>query len=135
MEQEKKKYDIYFPDFGKAENVRRAIVIAVAVALILLVLFISIRISNKKSKIIEQPFIKTQIDSLAKANAALQAKQAALDSATKTYEVKINNLDWKLNNVGETKTIIREYYRDKVKEPGKYTPKQIDSFFKNRYNY
>lgn len=135
MEQEKKKYDIYFPDFGKGENVRRAIVIAVAVALILLVLFISIRISNKKSKIIEQPFIKTQIDSLAKANAALQAKQAALDSATKTYEVKINNLDWKINNVGETKTIIREYYRDKVKEPSRYTPKQIDSFFKNRYNY
>jgi len=123
--------EIYFPDL-KSESFWRPLLI---IAGILFLLFIVISISIKKDKIVENPYLKAQIDSLAKANADLQSKQAKLDSASKTYENAILDLDWKVQNVGEKKTIIREYYHEKVTLPVKYTPKQVDSFFKKRYNY
>lgn len=125
------KPEIYFPDFEKSSPVRPLIMVAG----ILLLLFIVISISIKKDNIVESPYIKAQIDSLAKANDSLRIRQAKLDSMSAEYQVQIDDLDWKVQNVGEKKTIIREYYHEKVKEPAGYTPKQVDSFFKNRYNY
>lgn len=125
------KPEIYFPELEKPSLIRPLLIIAG----ILLLSFIVISISTKKEVISENPYIKAQIDSLAKANDSLRAKQARLDSVSAEYQVKIDDLDWKVQNVGEKKTIIREYYHEKVKEPIKYNPKQLDSFFKKRYNY
>jgi hypothetical protein len=133
MEKEKEPMpDIYFPDDKKPSLSNVLIVIGVLLAILMIVIFVSIR---KEKQPAPDEFIKKQVDSLAKANADLQVKHQALDSAAKTYEVQINDLDWKIKNVGHDKTIIREYYRDRVKEPQSYTPKQVDSFFKKRYNY
>jgi len=107
----------------------------IAGALIVIVLLIALLTQPPVPKIEHPDVIKKQVDSLAKANAALQAKQAALDSAARVYEGAIIDLDWKIQNVGRDKTIIKEYYHEKVKEPNGYTPKQVDSFFKKRYNY
>ena len=122
---------IYFPELEKPSFVRPLIIVAG----VLLLLFIVIAIASKKQTQVDNPFIKAQIDSLAKANDSLRIKQAQLDSASAEYQVQIDDLDWKVQNVGEKKTIIREYYHDRVKEPEHYTPGQVDSFFKNRYNY
>ena len=123
--------EIYFPEFEKPSLVRPLLIVAGA----LLLLFIIISIATKKEVQVENPYIKAQIDSLARANDSLKIKQAQLDSASAEYQVQIDNLDWKVQNVGEKKTIIREYYHDRVKEPANYSPKQVDSFFKKRYNY
>jgi hypothetical protein len=123
--------EIYFPELKKESPWRPLLIVAG----ILLGLFIVINIITKKEKFQENIGIKAQIDSLAKVNAELQSKQATLDSISKEYELHLDDLDWKIDNVGEKKTIIREYYYDRVKQPKSYTPKQIDSFFKNRYNY
>ena len=123
--------EIYFPEFEKPSLVRPLLIVAGA----LLLLFIIISIATKKEVQVENPYIKAQIDSLARANDSLKIKQAQLDSASAEYQVQIDNLDWKVQNVGEKKTIIREYYHDRVKEPASYSPKQVDSFFKKRYNY
>jgi len=125
------KPDIYFPELEKPSLFRPLLIIAG----VLLLLFIVISISIKKDNIVESPYIKAQIDSLAKANDSLRIKQAKLDSVAAEYQLQIDDLDWKVQNVGEKKTIIREYYHEKVKEPAGYTPKQVDSFFKKRYNY
>jgi len=134
MEQEKEPMpEIYFPDFGK--KISTTTVILIAGGLIVLAIIIGLLTQPSVPKIEHPDVIKKQVDSLAKANAELQAKQAALDSATKVYEGAIIDLDWKIQNVGRDKTIIKEYYHEKVKEPKGYTPKQVDSFFKKRYNY
>lgn len=125
------KPDIYFPELEKPSLFRPLLIIAG----VLLLLFIVISITTKKDRISENPYIKAQIDSLARANDSLRIKQAKLDSTSLEYQIQIDNLDWKVQNVGEKKTIIREYYHEKVKEPAKYNPKQLDSFFKKRYNY
>jgi hypothetical protein len=134
MEQEKEPMpEIYFPDFGK--KISTTTVILIASGLIVLAIIIGLLTQPSVPKIEHPDVIKKQVDSLAKANAELQAKQASLDSAAKVYEGAIIDLDWKIQNVGRDKTIIKEYYHEKVKEPKAYTPKQVDSFFKKRYNY
>ena len=122
---------IYFPDLKRPNYFKILAIIAGA----LLLLWVVLSIFTKKDKLHQSDYIKNQIDSLQKANIQLQKKQQAIDSTTKIYEGEIIKLDWKLQNVGHDKTIIREYYRDKVKQPANYTPKQVDSFFKKRYNY
>lgn len=125
--------DIYFPNLEKGPNNKTIfIIIGILIAIVLAVIIFT-KVPAKKEEPTE--FIKKQVDSLAKANAELQAKHEALDSVSKTYQAQINNIDWKIENVGHDKTIIREYYHDKVKEPANYSPKQVDSFFKKRYNY
>lgn len=109
--------------------------IMVMLGVVLLIVIIIGLSLDKPAKIEENPFIKSQVDSLARANAELQTKQATLDSLSKDYESKIQELDWKINNIGQSKTIIKEYYHEKIKEPVTYTPKQVDSFFKDRYKY
>ncbi len=125
------KPEIYFPELEKPSLVRPLLILAG----ILLLSFIMISIATKKEKHVDDPYIKAQIDSLAKANDSLRIRQAQLDSVSAEYQIQIDDLDWKVQNVGEKKTIIREYYHEKVKEPAGYSPKQVDSFFKKRYNY
>jgi hypothetical protein len=134
MEQEKEPMpDIYFPSLDKGPSNKTLLIILGVVIAIIAGVLIFTKVPAKKEEPTE--FIKKQVDSLAKANAELQVKHAALDSTSRVYQDALIDLDWKVQNVGHDKTIIREYYREKVKEPAKYTPKQVDSFFKKRYNY
>lgn len=132
MEQETKS-EIYFPSLEKGPSNKTLLIILGVVLVIILAVVIFTNLPAKKEESTE--FIKKQVDSLAKANAELQVKHAALDSTSKIYQDALLDLDWKVQNVGHDKTIIREYYREKVKQPANYTPKQVDSFFKKRYNY
>lgn len=78
---------------------------------------------------------KAAIDSLTKVNKALLEKQKQIDSTITAYQTEIDELDFKVDNVKEKTTIVREYYHEVGQQAGKYTPTQIDSFFKARYNY
>ncbi len=127
------KEEIYFPEHEKS-NKWKLFTIAGAIGAIV-VLFILINIFTKKEKMKEQEYIKAQIDSLNKINVELKAKQDSLDKTSKKFEDVIIQLDWKLQNVGENKTIIKEYYHEKKEKAKKYTPGQLDKFFKKRYNY
>lgn len=127
------KEEIYFPDHGSS-NKWKIITIATVIGAIV-VLFILLNIFTKKEKIKEQEYIKAQIDSINKINIELKAKQDSLDKTSRKFEDVIIQLDWKLQNVGENKTIIKEYYHEKKEKTKKYTPGQLDKFFKQRYNY
>jgi hypothetical protein len=121
---------IYFP---KNKSNWKTIVIPAIIAIT--VLFIYINIFTKKEKLIEQEYIKAQIDSINKVNLELKAKQDSLDKNSKKFEDVIIQLDWKLQNVGENKTVIKEYYHEEKEKTKHYTPTQLDNFFKDRYNY
>jgi hypothetical protein len=127
------KEEIYFPEHGSSNKWK--IIIVTAIALAILILFSFISIFTKKEKMKEQEYIKAQIDSINKVNLELKSKQDSLDEASKKFEDIIIQLDWKLQNVGENKTIIKEFYHEKKEKTKTYTPGQLDKFFKKRYNY
>jgi biopolymer transport protein ExbB/TolQ len=132
MEQEQ----IYFPKHESSNNSNKwKIIIVSAIALAILILFSFISVFTKKEKMREQEYIKAQIDSINKVNLELKAKQDSLAESSKKFEDVIIKLDWKLQNVGENKTIIKEYYHEKKEKTKKYTPGQLDKFFKERYKY
>lgn len=78
---------------------------------------------------------KAKIDALTQANIAIEKRQDSLDNLIGIYQTKIDSIDTELGKVKEKTTIIREYYREVGQKVDKFTPSQIDSFFKARYNY
>jgi len=78
---------------------------------------------------------KNTLDSLAKENATLRDKQKQADSAISSYQSQIFDLDYAIGNVKEKETVIKEYYHEVSDKVNNYTPTQVDSFFKARYNY
>jgi len=76
-----------------------------------------------------------RIDSLERANSILQQQISKYDSINNILETKVFEVDTKIGNIKEKTTIIKEYYKEKKQETANFTPSQLDSFFKNRYNY
>jgi len=79
--------------------------------------------------------LKATIDSLSKANEALQAKQLVIDSTIDRYENEVEITNGMIGGITDKTTIIREFYHEQSSTAGKYTPTQVDSFFKARYKY
>lgn len=125
---------IYFPP-TKEDNIKKYVLWVGIIVGVLAILFLTINIFTPKPKLEEQPFIKNQIDSLAKVNMQLRIQQQRLDSISQSYQFQLYSIDDKLDSVTGNKTLIKEYYREKIIEPKSYSPKQIDSFFKKRYKY
>jgi len=99
----------------------------------LLVLYALLWVSTRKPQMPAE--YKAVIDSLANANRALIIKQQQIDSTIKIYQTEIDQIDFQVDNIKEKTTIVREYYHEVGQQAGKYTPTQVDSFFKARYNY
>ena len=78
---------------------------------------------------------KAAIDSLTKANAVLIERQKQLDNDIKAYEAKVEKVDFEINNIKEKTTIVKEFHHEVIERVNHYDNKQIDSFFKVRYNY
>ena len=78
---------------------------------------------------------KAVIDSLTKANAVLAAQQKQLDSTIKVYEAEVEKIDFEINNIKEKTTIVKEFHHEIIERVNHYNDKQVDSFFKARYNY
>ena len=78
---------------------------------------------------------KHALDSLTRANAEIVAKQKQIDSAIAGYQAQINDLDYAIGNIQTKKTEVHNHYQVLGDKVGKFTPTQIDSFFKTRYNY
>jgi hypothetical protein len=79
--------------------------------------------------------LKATIDSLNNANKALIVMQKQIDSNIHVYEAEVKQVDHQINNVKEKTTIIKEYYHEVSQQVDTYTPTELDSFFKARYNY
>jgi len=79
--------------------------------------------------------IKASLDSLTAANKKLIESQQLMNNAINSYELKLNILDSQIANIENKTVIINRYYNNIGQQVDKYTPTQIDSFFKKRYNY
>lgn len=79
--------------------------------------------------------IKATIDSLTSVNKQLIEHQQQIDSTINAYEAEVDQIDFQVDNIKEKTTIVREYYHEVGQQAAQYTPTQVDSFFKARYNY
>lgn len=101
----------------------------------LILLFYTIRLSTCKEKFQDNKELLNKIDSINKATIILQEQQKKLGERDSIFNENISHIDDKIDQVGEKKTIIKEYYHDQSTKVKQYTPTQTDSFFKSRYNY
>ena len=79
--------------------------------------------------------IKATIDSLNAVNKQLIEHQKQIDSTIAVYEAEVDQIDYQVDHIKEKTTIVREYYHEASQQASSYTPTQVDSFFKSRYNY
>jgi hypothetical protein len=79
--------------------------------------------------------LQATIDSLTNANKALIEHQKQIDSTITIYEAEVKQVDHQIDNIKEKTTIIKEYFHEVSQQVDHYTPTQVDSFFKARYNY
>ena len=77
-----------------------------------------------------------RIDSLEKTNEVLKSAMLYLDSIQTDLNQQLLQVDGKIANVQGKTTIIKQIYKEKSDNVRQITkPTQVDSFFKDRYNY
>jgi septal ring factor EnvC (AmiA/AmiB activator) len=108
------------------KNIIYAVVGAVA-------LYFLIQLATCNSKIPKE--LKASIDSLTIVNKKLMDSQQHMDSAIVAYEAEINQIDNHISHIKSQTTVVNKYYNDLGQQVDQYQPTQIDSFFKQRYNY
>ena len=101
----------------------------------LIALYFVVRLATRKEKFQENKELINKIDSLQKISIQLKEEQQKIAEQDSIFNESISDIDDKINNVHGEKVIIKEYYGSQSKSVKKYTPTQVDSFFKARYNY
>lgn len=76
---------------------------------------------------------KAKIDSLNVHIKIIEEDNKKLDTAITLYNKEIEKVDNIINNIKNEKTIIKEFYHEKIISIDNYSSAQIDSFFTNRY--
>lgn len=101
----------------------------------LILLYFVVRLATRKEKFQENKELINKIDSLQKISTQLKEEQQKITERDSVFNESIINIDDKISNVQGEKVIIREYYNNQTQSVKKYKPSQVDSFFKERYNY
>lgn len=123
---------IYFPPVKSKINIVNTLGIVVGC---LLLLYLLMFIFTKRDRRVDNQDIKKKIDSLNLVNERLVVKQRELDSMTQEYDVKLQEIDERIETIKGRKVIIREYYNNQIDKSKRFTVNQADSFLRDRYNY
>jgi len=103
---------------------------------IILGIFIVVKLLTPKAiSLQESKEFEVKIEDLKKNNLELIKKQIELDSLTAEYDERLQDIEFRLSNVGTSKIIIQKIYNDKINKSKEATPSEVDSFFKQRYKY
>lgn len=78
---------------------------------------------------------KAALDSLSIKIETLHQDNQKLEDDIDYYNQKISQIDEDIDKVKNQKTIIKEYYHEKINSVDKLTIAELDSFFANRYHY
>ncbi len=101
---------------------------------VVLVLISYIWISKKRSEHIIDTKYQTEIDSLNRAITQYQHHQVVLNKKISDKELVIRELDHEIDSAKQAIIQERKYYGEKIKNAGRYTPTELNSFFSERYN-
>lgn len=114
----------------KTKIILKEIGLILGVSILLGVLFSLITHSDKVSN-----GALDKIDSLQKVNDSLVIAKDSLDSVRTIHLKQIDSLTMVIDTIESKVKIVRVYYNKKAGEVAKYTPSELDTFFKIRYNY
>ena len=78
---------------------------------------------------------KQALDSLSTKIDILHKDNVRLENDIDYYNQKIGDLDDEIKKVKGQKTIVKEYYHEKISNVDKLSIPELDSFFAKRYNY
>jgi hypothetical protein len=84
-----------------------------------------------KTKMVDED--KNKIELLNKKIDTLINKQKEIDSIMVISELNIDSINTAISKIKIQKTIIKEYYYEKVNNISEFNDAEIDSFFANRY--
>ena len=76
---------------------------------------------------------KAKIDSLNANIKKYEEDNKKIDTAIAGYNTEIHKIDNIINNIKQEKTIIKEFYHEKIISVDTFSKSQIDSFFAKRY--
>jgi prefoldin subunit 5 len=76
-----------------------------------------------------------KLDSLNVSINKLETQNEYLEGRISDFNAQINAVDNNIQNIKGQKTIIKEYYHEKISNIDKLTDAELDSFFTNRYQY
>jgi hypothetical protein len=79
--------------------------------------------------------LQKKIEDLEANNLELIKKQIEFDSLTAQYDARIEDIENRLTDVGTSRVVIQKVYSDKITKSRTSTPSDLDTFFKQRYNY
>lgn len=79
--------------------------------------------------------LKVKTDSLNELTSHLTETQSKYDSAIDHSDKKIVALNAEIKALKSRVNYVKSYYKKLQSQSKSYTPTQIDSFFKQRYNY
>jgi peptidoglycan hydrolase CwlO-like protein len=106
-------------------------IIKVGVALFLLYWVIFILTPNVKMS----ADAKAKIEALDSHIDSLQSEQKKLEEGINIFNKEVLNIDKKISNIKQEKTIIKEIYHEKINSVDNYSIDELDSFFAERYGY
>lgn len=78
---------------------------------------------------------KEKLSNIEKGIQSVESSQKKVNSQIEFFNSEINKLQSKIDELEGEKTVIKEIYYEKINNVGKYTDKQLDSFFTERYGY
>ena len=128
-----KTKSIFSPITQFVKKNENGIKIIFLIAFVLFITYWMILLLTPKAQIPAE--YKLELDILNKANADLAAKQRQIDSIIAIYKFQIDSIDYAIRGLDIKKTEVNNYYQNLGIKVNKYTPTQIDSFFKLRYKY
>ena len=79
------------------------------------------------------PQEKNLLDSLSTQVKLLHEDNLKLEKNIQDYNIRIQEIDNNIDKIKNQKTIIKEYYHEKISNVDKLTIRELDSFFTNRY--
>lgn len=76
-----------------------------------------------------------KIDSLNSHLVSLEKKQDSLNQDIRGYKTQIQEVDNSIQTIKNQKTVVKEYYHEKIISIDGFSRNDIDTFFANRYGY
>lgn len=76
-----------------------------------------------------------KLDSLNNSINNIETHNEYLEGRISDFNAQMNVVDNNIQNIKGQKTIIKEYYHEKISNVDKLTDTELDSFFTNRYQY
>lgn len=78
---------------------------------------------------------KNQIDSLNILVKDLHQDNLRIEREISQFDNEVTKIDQNIQNIKGQKTIIKEYYHEKISNVDKLSVPELDSFFAKRYEY